>query len=77
MLHRLWRNTWRDPYGIIQISTIGIGAGIISGLVYQGCGERMFGDNPSSNSYFYTDFSGPCFMSAADPFTAISLNKVL
>lgn len=34
VLDRLWRNTWRDPYGIIQISTIGIGAGVISGLVY-------------------------------------------
>lgn len=77
VLKRFFIYTLRDPRGMISITVMGLFIGLIFGLVYQGVGEFIFGDNPAQNIFLLTDFTGPALNCAFDGFGAISLGKLL
>lgn len=56
VLNRMYINTLRDELGVMQISTIGLGAGLVSGVVYYKVGELNFGENITTDVYNLTDF---------------------
>lgn len=62
---------------MISITMMGLAIGLVFGLVYQGVGEFVFGDNPSNNIFLYTDFIGPGLQCSFDGFSAIALGKLL